>query len=106
MRETTESENNAMANTPVTNFVPDPVWMTIVESLRLSAREAEIARLLLDDATEGAIADALSISPHTVHTHLERLYRKLQVKSRCQVVTRIFRRYVELSPVSAGRVWT
>jgi DNA-binding CsgD family transcriptional regulator len=86
-----------MQNTPATMFVPDPAWLSIVQSLRLSAREAQIARLLLNDATEGAIAETLSISPHTVHTHLERLYRKLNVRSRCQVVIRIFQRYVEIS---------
>jgi hypothetical protein len=31
-----------------------------------------------------------------VHTHLERLYRKLGVTDRCQVVVRIFQQYVEL----------
>jgi DNA-binding CsgD family transcriptional regulator len=86
-----------MQNTPAMMFVPDPAWLSIVQSLRLSAREAQIARLLLNDATEGAIAETLSISPHTVHTHLERLYRKLNARSRCQVVIRIFQRYVEIS---------
>jgi DNA-binding CsgD family transcriptional regulator len=84
-------------------FLPDDVWRSIAGSLGLSEREAQIARLLLsDDNREDTIAAVLAISPHTVHTHLERLYRKLGVTSRCHVVARIFRRYVEMVATSAS----
>lgn len=82
-------------------FLSERSWLAIVQSLHLSEREAQVARLILtDDNTEGAIAVRLAISPHTVHTHLERLYRKLRVTSRCQVVTRMFQQYVELADQS------
>ena len=78
-------------------FLPDHTWVALVRSLGLSGREAQIAQLLLAaDDREDAIAAALEISPHTVHTHLERLYRKLGVTSRSQVVARMFQKYVEL----------
>jgi DNA-binding CsgD family transcriptional regulator len=84
-------------------FLPDDVWRAIAASLGLSEREAQIARLLLsDDNREDTIATVLAISPHTVHTHLERLYRKLGVTSRCHVVARIFRRYVEMAATPAS----
>jgi len=80
---------------PPPAFLPEPSWQSIVRSLGLSDREAQVASLILgDDSCESAIAASLSISPHTVHTHLERLYRKLRVTSRCQVVSRIFQQYV------------
>jgi DNA-binding CsgD family transcriptional regulator len=79
-------------------FLPDHAWNAIIRSLGLSTREAEIARLLLaDDSREDSIAAALKISRHTVHTHLERLYRKLRVSSRSQVVARLFSEYVTLA---------
>ncbi len=84
-------------------FLSEPAWQSIARALGLSEREAQVARLILvDDTNESAIAAKLAISPHTVHTHLERLYRKLGVTSRCQVVARIFQQYVELFTVAAS----
>ena len=77
-------------------FLPDDVWAAIAMSLGLSKREAEIAALIMRDETERAMAGELGMSAHTVHTHLERLYRKLNARSRSQVVVRIFQRYVQL----------
>ena len=78
-------------------FLSEDAWLLIVRSLRLSPREAEIALLLLrHDNRDDAIADQLAISRHTVHTYLERLYRKLGATSRSQAVTRIFQEYVVL----------
>ena len=64
--------------------------MRISHVLGLSRRESEIARHVLDDATEVTIASELSLSSHTVHSYIERLYRKLGVSSRCQLVVRLF----------------
>jgi len=87
-----------MPKASITTFLPDHSWLAIVRSLGLSEREAQIAQLLLgDDNREETIAATLAISPHTVHTYLERLYRKLGVTSRCQVVARMFQEYVELA---------
>jgi DNA-binding NarL/FixJ family response regulator len=61
-------------------------WKTIAKSLRISHRELEIIQGIFDDRKELAIADELKISMHTVHTHLERLYRKLGVSSRVALV--------------------
>jgi DNA-binding CsgD family transcriptional regulator len=83
-----------MANPPTT-FLPEPSWQSIVRSLGLSNREAQVASLIVGDGScESAMAANLSISPHTVHTHLERIYRKLRVTNRSQVVSRIFQLYV------------
>jgi DNA-binding CsgD family transcriptional regulator len=54
--------------------------------LALSPRELEIARGVMADEKEMAIAVRLGISVHTVHTHLERIYRKMGVSSRVQLV--------------------
>lgn len=69
-------------------------WREIAATLRLSRREAEILQALFDDAKESSIAADLGISAHTVHSHIERLYRKLQVSSRVTLVVRVFNEYV------------
>jgi DNA-binding CsgD family transcriptional regulator len=48
----------------------------------LSAREAEILRLVAAGLTNGQIASALHLSPHTIDTHLRRIYRKVGARSR------------------------
>jgi DNA-binding CsgD family transcriptional regulator len=63
-------------------------WRLIDRELRLSAREHDIVELVLADVKESAMGARLGISPHTVHTHLERLYRKLGVTGRVQLVVR------------------
>ncbi len=65
-------------------------WHDVARSLRLSDRESQIAQYLIVDATEAMIARQLGISCHTVHTYLVRLYRKLGVTSRCELLVRIF----------------
>ena len=64
-------------------------WLVVRRELGLSSREREIVELLMFDVKESAIGARLGISPHTVHTHLERLYHKLGVRGRLQVVVRV-----------------
>jgi len=63
-------------------------WQLIDRELRLSAREHDIVELVLADVKESAMGARLGISPNTVHTHLERLYRKVGVRGRVQLVVR------------------
>jgi DNA-binding CsgD family transcriptional regulator len=53
---------------------------------RLTPREADILKLLADGATNDGVARELAISPRTVQTHLDRLYRKLGVANRTGAV--------------------
>jgi DNA-binding CsgD family transcriptional regulator len=80
------------------SFINETDWARISASLELSARESEIAFLLLTDGSEHTIAVRLSISKHTVHSHIERLYRKLAIRSRSQLVVKLFEAYVWLNP--------
>lgn len=54
-------------------------------------------RGVFEDLTELAIADGLNISPHTVHTHVDRLHRKLNVSNRVQVVLRVTDEFLRLT---------
>ena len=84
-------------DSPRYSFFEGQAWHELIRELHLSPREAEIIRCLLTlDDHESSIAEELSMSRHTVHTHLERLHRKLNVTSRCQLVARVFTAYVRL----------
>lgn len=72
-------------------------WDEIGTTLYLSPRELQIVQGVFDDAKEAAIARRLKISPHTVHTYLERIYRKLDVNSRVQMIVRVMARYLEMN---------
>jgi DNA-binding NarL/FixJ family response regulator len=74
----------------------DSIWRLLAGSLELSQREFQILQAVFDDQKESAIAANLGISSHTVHTHLERLYRKLGVTSRVTLVSRVFVEYLWL----------
>ena len=75
-------------------------WQRIGELLGISPRELEIARHVFDDLTERQIADLLGISRHTVHTHLERLYHKLNVASRVGLLVRVFESFLALQQLA------
>jgi len=77
-------------------FLSELNWQAISTQLRLSCREAQIAFLLLQNRSENDVATELGISVHTVHSHLGRLYRKLAIKCRLELIVRVFAAYVEL----------
>jgi len=52
----------------------------------LSKRELEVARLVAEGLTNNEIAETLIISPRTVSTHLEKIYRRLGISSRASLV--------------------
>jgi DNA-binding CsgD family transcriptional regulator/tetratricopeptide (TPR) repeat protein len=51
-------------------------------STTLSARELEVAQLVVSGLTNRAVAEALFLSPKTVETHLAHIYEKLGIASR------------------------
>jgi DNA-binding CsgD family transcriptional regulator len=51
-----------------------------------SPRQAQILRLLADGLSDKEIAVRLGLSPHTVHTHLRRLYRDRGIRTRSAAV--------------------
>jgi DNA-binding CsgD family transcriptional regulator len=55
-------------------------------ALGFTPREYEILRLIASDRSDKQIAQALQISPHTLRTHLSRLYRRHGVHSRAAAV--------------------
>lgn len=54
----------------------------------LTSREREILIYVERGLAYKEIADALSISPHTVHTHLKRIYEKVEADGRQAVINK------------------
>lgn len=53
----------------------------------LSAREREVAELLMTGAATEAIAGRLHISPHTLRDHVKSIFTKLGARSRAELMT-------------------
>jgi DNA-binding CsgD family transcriptional regulator len=60
---------------------------TVVGSL--SSREREIAEYVMQGLANKEIAEKLQLSPRTVSTHLEKIYRKLDVHSRIALARKL-----------------
>lgn len=58
----------------------------LTQESRLSAREAEILACLFNGFQDKEIASALGIGIATVHTHMHRLFEKLGVHSRREII--------------------
>lgn len=58
------------------------------ETENLSPREVDVLDYLVRGYSYKETAEAMGISYSTVHTHIERIYRKLHVRSRAQAVAR------------------
>lgn len=56
---------------------------------RLSTREREIAQLLVDGYAALNAAAVLELSENTVRTYVRRLYKKLNVSNRADLVCRL-----------------
>jgi DNA-binding NarL/FixJ family response regulator len=75
----------------------EPAWAELARSLTLSSRELQTVRAIFDGHTEFAIAADLNISPHTVHTYIERLYYKLAVANRMELLLRVTNQFLSLT---------
>src|SRR5712691_761584 len=79
------------------SLLPMTAWPRLGTALRLSPRELQIVRGVFDDRKEESIAHELSISPHTVNTYFQRLYAKLRVSSRPQLILRVMAEYLTMA---------
>ena len=57
------------------------------EGKKLSARETEILQLIAKGVSNSEAAQMLTLSKATIRTHLEHIYRKLEVTNRVEAVT-------------------
>lgn len=57
-----------------------------LNDFKLSDREREILRLLVDGLDYKDIAEKIYVSPHTVRNHISNIYNKLHVSSKAQAI--------------------
>ncbi|ULA63385.1 MAG: hypothetical protein LZF86_110080 [Nitrospira sp.] len=56
----------------------------------VTAREAEVAGLVARGLTNKEVASQLHVSARTIQTHLERIFKKLGVRSRGELAARVY----------------
>jgi DNA-binding CsgD family transcriptional regulator len=65
---------------------------TSIQIEGLTDAQTQIVEHVLQGRSEAEIAALLDKSPHTVHTHLKAVYRRLGVHSRAELLARLLRR--------------
>jgi two-component system nitrate/nitrite response regulator NarL len=77
----------ARSAAPVLGCARDGDGVVQLMASTLTRRELEVLELLADGATSEQLSDELSLSPHTVRTHIQNIMSKLQVHSRLEAAT-------------------
>ncbi len=77
----------SVARKALQHFQPAPSQQPAL----LSAREQEVLQGLVEGLTEKQVAARLTLAPDTVHTYVKRLYEKLRVSSRHELLSRAMR---------------
>jgi DNA-binding CsgD family transcriptional regulator len=91
------SPPNARRKLRGSSLLSDHAWREIGRTLGITKRELQIVQSVFDNQHEPDIAQRFKISSHTVHMHLNRLFKKLTVTSRTELVLRIVEQMVTLT---------
>jgi two-component system, NarL family, nitrate/nitrite response regulator NarL len=54
----------------------------------LTERELEILNLMVEGLTKKQIGESLSLSYHTIDSHIRKIYKKMDVKSKIFAITK------------------
>ena len=90
------AERPPLSPTLGSSLVPSDVWSRLRDSLGLSDRELQIVQGIFEDQKQECIAYTLGISPHSVNTYIQRIYAKLRIGSRPQLILRVMSEYLAL----------
>ncbi len=69
---------------------PARITSLLMSAYELTEREQDVTRLVLQGASTGDIATELVVSPHTVQQHLKNIFDKTGVRSRRDLVGKVF----------------
>ncbi len=72
---------------------PDRITPLLMAAHGLTEREEQVTRHVLQGDSTNQIADALCLSPYTVQEHLKNIFDKTDVRSRRELVSRVFARH-------------
>jgi DNA-binding NarL/FixJ family response regulator len=82
--------------------VPASAVPDAIERLGLTAREAEVLRLVADGRSNSQIAEALVISRKTASVHVSNILSKLGVSTRVEAAALAHRRGIADAPANGG----
>jgi DNA-binding NarL/FixJ family response regulator len=85
-------EGKAVIHPAITHAFFEQIQKGRRGEVSLSNRETEILQMVAYGSTTNEVASRLAISPHTVKTHLERIFEKLGANDRAQAVAIAIRR--------------
>jgi DNA-binding CsgD family transcriptional regulator len=78
---------------------PSVLAPLLSQAYRLTRRETELTRLIVDGCSTAQIAEHMHVLPNTVQDHTQAVYLKLGVRSRVELVARIHSR------LDSGGTW-
>ena len=87
-----EGPESLVSHVPTGVFSPSE-WSALAAELALSPRETEVAHSLFQGLSDRRIAEQVQISIPTVRTHLTRLFTRLNVQDRNELILHIFRHF-------------
>ena len=87
------STNDPVSKPAPSSHLSEGEWDSIAAQLHLSPRLLQIVRCIFDGLEERAICDALGIASGTIHSYLDRLFKRLGIHSRSELIVRLFLAY-------------
>jgi DNA-binding CsgD family transcriptional regulator len=72
---------------------PDRITPLLMAAYGLTEREEQVTRQVLQGDSTAQIAEALCVSPYTVQEHLKHIFEKTSVRSRRELIGRVFTRH-------------
>ncbi len=70
-------------------FTPEQ-WGKIHNILNVTNREMDVVRLIVAHESEKEVARDLGIKLSTVHSHILRIYQKLGINCRSELIARVY----------------
>ena len=80
----------------ITEILTTDECSTLVSSMQLSRREAQVLFCILENESVTTTAHRLGVSVHTVGTYRERLFRKCGAVNSADMISIVFSRYAQL----------